>query len=322
MDADDYYPNNGVLELLYTTAIEQHVEMCGGNIENIYPDGTVIADSTNFKQFGLLNSLEYPRMFGQTRFVYESRFLKENELRYLPYVRFEDPPFVMEAILRVGKYYALKDTVYVRRTGYKNNGIDSGHALGVLAGIEKCTRLAAEYDLKLFFEQEIVYLLANNFSYIYHDLCDERSSLWENVSSINSICLDYGHENSRPFFNYESFRKYVESIREMVHRLRETKKAIVYGTGIVAHRLLESGYLDEQAIVGFATTDYPQNSVLLGKEVKKIIDIDQDHNMTYIVAAGNKNADEMEKTLREIGITNYIKVTGTMISIAKEILST
>ncbi len=321
MDADDYYPNPEVLKLLYETALKQNVVMCGGNILNVYPDGHTVYDNGNFTHYGLLDSREYPRLVGQTRFVYNRDFLLQKNLRYLPYVRYEDPPFVLESIMEAGKYFAIEDVVYVRRTGYKQVHVDKKNAFGILQGIKKCTCLTVDHDLKDLFNNVVIRLIASNIDSLYQSICDGDPGLWDIIGEINDICVAYDNKRLVPFYDYNSFQRYSDDIVKMVSDIKEAGRVLVYGAGVVAERLQDVGYLNLDKVIGFMTSDPPKSDHFLGKPLKHIDEYESLFSeVTVIVAAGKNNYREMEINLNEKGANNYILATAQKIHYAKDIL--
>ncbi len=127
MDPDDFYPNSGTLELLYTKAVEANVLICGGSFSN-YNQKTGRITSCyagdyakySFPQEGYISYSDYQFDFGYHRFLYNRKFLKEHDLVFPPYARFQDPPFFVRAMILAGVFYAVPDVVYRYRVGIQD----------------------------------------------------------------------------------------------------------------------------------------------------------------------------------------------------------
>ena len=321
MDADDYYPSKDVLQTLYSTAKEQNVEVCGGNISNLYPDGHVEDDPGNFTRYGFLNTLEHPRIYGQTRFIYKRQLLWDNNLRYLPYIRFEDPPFVLETLLAAGNYYTISDAVYIRRVTDKVIRTSREIAAGILKGVLRCYQLAAEHDLKELYLRELEQLLDINIEYLCPYLRDGENELWDDIHAINSYAAEFDPDRKSFFSDYDSFKSFVRSIEKPVCKIKDAKQVVIYGAGITAKRLLDSGYVSIDSIIGFATTDIPNDTEFEGYFVKQINEyIDLKGTVLLIIAAGDKINKDMDKTADKLGFKNRIIVTNYSLDLAKSVM--
>lgn len=124
MDPDDFYPNEGTLELLYRKAAENQAKICGGAFScYVNETGNVIRcfiDDLSgyiFPREGFQTYQDYQFDFGYHRFLYDREFLVENSIYFPPYARFQDPPFFVKAMITAGRFYAVTDVVYRYRIG-------------------------------------------------------------------------------------------------------------------------------------------------------------------------------------------------------------
>ena len=126
MDSDDFYPDNDILETLYTKAIENNVKICGGSL-TMYNDETDTLELNNnpdlahfqFLEDALIQYRDWQVDWGFTRFIYDREMLVNNQIMFPPYKRYEDPVFFVRAHLAAGKFYACKKIVYAYRTNHK-----------------------------------------------------------------------------------------------------------------------------------------------------------------------------------------------------------
>ena len=120
MDSDDWYPNEYVLEILYSTAKKHNVKICGGGIES-WENGEKLPDLDyySFKKEGLSKYSEYQKSYGYTRYIYDREMLVENGIKFPDYLRFQDPVFFAKAMSTASEFYMVMDTVYSYRKGHK-----------------------------------------------------------------------------------------------------------------------------------------------------------------------------------------------------------
>lgn len=119
LDPDDFYPENGTLALLYSKAVENNALICGGSFSNYHnATGKIRTYFTGdyakyaFQKEGFVDYRDYQFDFGYHRFLYDRKFLAENDLTFPLYIRFQDPPFFVRAMIAAGKFYAIPDVVY------------------------------------------------------------------------------------------------------------------------------------------------------------------------------------------------------------------
>ncbi len=123
MDSDDYYPSADVLETLYNTAKNYGVKICGGLKIKLNTDGTfeksepVLEDAgMRFSAEGLTKYIDYQYDYGYTQFIFGRKLLKDNNIYFPSYRRFQDPPFFVRAMTAAGEFFMTQCESYCYRT--------------------------------------------------------------------------------------------------------------------------------------------------------------------------------------------------------------
>ncbi|MFI3211558.1 MAG: glycosyltransferase, partial [Peptostreptococcaceae bacterium] len=102
MDGDDYYPNNHTLELLYTSAINNNVLIAGGSFSKV-ENGIILTskleDGYKFFKDNLMEYKDYQFDLGYHRFIYNREMIINNNIFFPDYLRFQDPPFFVKAMI-------------------------------------------------------------------------------------------------------------------------------------------------------------------------------------------------------------------------------
>lgn len=155
MDPDDFYPGVDTLERLYTSAERHHVVICGGSLSMVYPDRIVetfndaLTYGNTFHRTGMMTFNEYQFDFGYQRFIFQREFLKEHNLCFPLYRRFQDPPFMIRAMLYAKKFYAIQDVTYRYRWGHQEKMWlwNMEKFCDMLCGIRDDLQLSAEHHL-------------------------------------------------------------------------------------------------------------------------------------------------------------------------------
>ena len=124
MDPDDFYPEPGTLELLYRKAKENDALICGGSFSNYQNEtGKIRTYYTGdyakyaFQKEGFVDYRDYQFDFGYQRFLFNRQFLRDNDLFFPLYIRFQDPPFFVRAMIAAERFYAVPQVVYRYRKG-------------------------------------------------------------------------------------------------------------------------------------------------------------------------------------------------------------
>lgn len=176
MDADDWYPDNKILEKMYNTAVEKQVKVCGGSVAQYLEDGKTLIppfDYHVFKEEGYVDYADYQMQYGYTRYIYELKLLRENKICFPDYLRFQDPVFFVKAMSAAKRFYTIPDVTYCYRKGHKQvkwttkQCADLLHALrdvAVVAGENEYSRLYDDVVSRVsneFFDKYVNYLLHN-----------------------------------------------------------------------------------------------------------------------------------------------------------------
>lgn len=117
IDGDDFYPENTTLEKLFTAAIKNKCDICGGSLVYYGKAGAVIPAETDytFADEGFCNYDFYQFDYGYYRFLYRLDFIKKNNLYFPDYLRGQDPPFFVNAMIAAGRFWHIPDVCYCYR---------------------------------------------------------------------------------------------------------------------------------------------------------------------------------------------------------------
>ena len=86
--------------------------------------------------------------FGFLRFIFNTKFLKENQIYFPNYLRYQDPPFLIKALATAGKFYQINYTTYLYRKFHKTILWNSKKIIDQYKGFNDCLKLSEK--LKMF----------------------------------------------------------------------------------------------------------------------------------------------------------------------------
>ncbi|MDR1409181.1 MAG: glycosyltransferase [Oscillospiraceae bacterium] len=176
LDPDDCYPDTDVLADLYDAANSNAVKICGGSWSKLAGKTLVTQfagqnTKFTFRRDGLMSYRNYQFDFGYQRFIFERNFLLENGLFFPPYLRYQDPPFFVRAMLAAGKFYALRRVTYCYRWGHQKIRWDLPRTLALLDGLTEVLTTANMHKLDKLHRltirrvmQELPWTLAGNLT--------------------------------------------------------------------------------------------------------------------------------------------------------------
>lgn len=122
MDPDDLYPASETLERLYIAAKRNGVLVAGGSLQSFLPNGSfqeTEKPQNVFVKEGVRNYSDYQWPLGYQRFIYSRALLDRLHIRFPPFTRFQDPPFMAAAMIAAERFYAVPNVTYSYRISYK-----------------------------------------------------------------------------------------------------------------------------------------------------------------------------------------------------------
>lgn len=153
LDPDDWYPGNDILEKLYQAAEENKVSIAGGTFMD-YHDGIYNEEfeeryyGYHFEKEGVIDYKDYQFDFGYQRFIFEKKLLTDNNIFFKEYIRYQDPPFMVEAMICAGKFYGMNQPSYCYRYGHEHVSWNREKVCDVLRGIRDNLDISKKHGLK------------------------------------------------------------------------------------------------------------------------------------------------------------------------------
>lgn len=152
MDPDDFYPDSFVLEKLYNLAIENNVAICGGSFSTFDGQKTIVEYSgmnvdNTFKSEGFIDYSDYQYDYGFHRFIYRTDLIRDNNIWFPEYLRFQDPSFMINAMVTAEKFYVVSEPTYTYRMQHKEINWTDKKVIDLLKGLRDNMRLSNERQL-------------------------------------------------------------------------------------------------------------------------------------------------------------------------------
>lgn len=281
MDPDDWYPSENILEDLYNAAETYQVRIAGGSFMD-YHDGIYNEEfieryfGYRFEKEGIIEYTDYQFDFGYQRFLFERQLLVENRIFFKEYKRFQDPPFMVEAMIKAERFYGMNKPSYCYRYGHTEIRWNKEKVCDLLKGISDNLDISKKYGLKKLhnltvtrLNEEYRQLLGD--SIFYEDYAaDVAESMLEVLQHVDSEMLEEDKGSVVQIYHpvlsriKEDIRMHVDRIEDLEYRnklLEEEKQEIIRKSEEEKqelNRLTQEVYQSLSYRVGHAVTILPR----------------------------------------------------------------
>ena len=220
MDPDDWYPDKEILETLYVGAEKNNVSIAGGSFMD-YHDGIYNEKfpdryfGYHFEKDGVIEYTDYQFDFGYQRFIFEKSLLTENHISFKKYVRYQDPPFFVEAMIAARRFYGVDKPAYCYRYGHTEIKWNRQKVCDLLKGISDNLQISSKYGLKKLHNLTIRRLndeyrqLLGDSIFFEEYACDVFEEMLKTMNYIDANMLD---ENNRDI--YKVYNPIIMQIKE------------------------------------------------------------------------------------------------------------
>ena len=314
MDSDDCYYDELSLEKLFRFAEKNQALICGGNMVDYYENNRLIDSVGNFTKKEELQTLLYPHIYGQTRYLYNREFLLKHKILYPNYRRFEDPPFLLNALITAEKYYVINEYVYKRRIHENTAKRTLELALDILNGILECLMIASGSPKVMLGESEISDAITDSITYFYPYIDNEE--VLNLIFKINTLARNDKSICGFPFSDFNSFNQYIDNIKDIIDTVKKQDWIVLYGAGRAAERLIESGIVKKEQIFAVLSSYSQCENKFLDHKIEDVESYDFSlSGHLVLIAAGEKNSKKMEQNLKARNVNNYKILSTNMIKI-------
>lgn len=320
VDPDDYLASDYSLEKLYQNAIEQKVNVCGGNLVK-NREGVLHSDFTERRKKSscfekkekiYFSDFQYP--FAHQRFLINKRFLLDNNIFYPTYRRGQDVTFLAKVLICAKYFYAIDEAVYICRDGHKEVAFSKEKIEDYVNAMYDVLCMAIENDLRELFI--IIAFEIENFTKKnwYKKLLYLHE--WDLVKKVNG-CLAEGIDKFsckaevKCLMNKEeleeNYRLVLEKEKKIEEKIKEADDIVIYGAGIwgkkVCNYLKSCGKEPRYFVVSKSEAN---SKIIEGIKVIGIEELD-DRNYLFILGSIEKSTQiEMRENLLKKSYENIM----------------
>lgn len=321
MDPDDLYPENDVLEYLYKCANENKVNICGGSFDHIRDGEVFIKKEYIFTSDCIMDFREYSYLYGFWRFIYNLEFLKKNNLIFPSYGRCQDLPFLVNAMVCSGKFYAVRKITYRYRVGHKRLNLSAQTTVEYAKGIVDLLKITKENNMKKYHALTVKSLQMDLRKAIYKHIASGYYDLHEMVYKINKaidikLLQEEDYKDASPFLLEPSeipnfVKKVLDNEMQFVNTLLKYKNIVIYGAGHVGKMVAEYiQSINEIQVICFAVSPGTENpSSINGVPIQVITELTSyNKNVLVLIATFDKLHNEIKNTLEDLQFKNILPI--------------
>lgn len=151
LDADDNYPSTKVLEILVDVCEKYNMDIAGGGISLRKNNEIIPAIKRGVNNFfteeGIINYKDVQFDYGYQRYIFSRELLLKNNILFPAYIRFQDPPFLVKAMICAENFYAIQEETYCYRWGHQNINWNFKRTNDMVLGIIDVLNLSVKNNL-------------------------------------------------------------------------------------------------------------------------------------------------------------------------------
>lgn len=259
LDADDMYCDSSALEILYNVAKQGDCDVSGGLLQ-VYQNGE-ITKHPRFRDLFVqgtlwidLNYYEFQDDYYFVLYLFRKEYLKINNIQFPLLRRYEDPPFLVQALYYANKIRITNVEFYKYRVDHKKTRYDNELIQNILDGCIMNLKFAEKHNLNELFSITINRLNEGQFLEILHKgLKMHDYNFMERLLIIYQLVKKHGFtvEILEYLFylekNNDAFNEFI-LVRKCEKYLIGNKKIILYGAGNIGkniYSIIEKNHICE-----------------------------------------------------------------------------
>lgn len=320
LDADDFYIDTDAVEKMYYLCEKKNVSVCGAFRRNLEPYGYrntyMIQNEQEFAQQGtVLQYIDYQFDYEYQNFIFLRALILQNEIEFPHYRRFEDPPFLVQALYAAQNFVMADTNLYCYRVPNLAQRYTTQNVAEMLLGLKDNLFFAHENGLELLFDRTLNRVEYEFNDVIQHYLPDNDTTILERLISINAVVQLHFSDAKRMI---RPLKRIVEATKKecccyqekLLNQIRKSHKVLIFGAGKFAQNFLR--FLKDNQLFGkvayiMVSSANPGNNELDGIPIISLQEANQLslYSELVFIAAGGLAQKEVMDMLMQNGYVNY-----------------
>ncbi len=179
LDSDDFFPDSNVLEKLYTLKQSEKVKISGAKHLILNKNGCFEEPYFNYGNIDeffcnkIVKYKDYQFPWWYWCFMYDTNLIKENNIYFPAYLRYQDPPFFVRIMNKAEKFYAADFISYIHRDSSNLFSLNSKTVFHHVRGIADVLKYSKENNLDKL------------FNLLYKTFLDFDVKLFDNIKDLD-----------------------------------------------------------------------------------------------------------------------------------------
>lgn len=335
LDADDYLLDISALDQMYHACVEQNVSICGAfrccdRQGVISPMGLHRKECEGYPLGRKMAYKDYQYDFHYSTYLYRREMLIRHQIFFPDYRRFQDPPFLVNAMITAKEFYMVPVELYCFRSGHQNYAFSSQKVNDIVKGLTDILEISAQNGLKELHSLEVGRLNEGYFWHIVQNLRVENAELLTLLIKANQaiqwqwIKESHGKDEmllkALQFILYAGQEKCENHHRELeqkgyrdialgsvfpFHKIPPHSKVVLYAAGVMGWTYYEQIKDNENyELVGWVDRQYEK----FADRLPKISSVESIREMLYdyvvIAIEEEKTAMEIITSLKQLGVSS------------------
>lgn len=319
LDADDKYLNPNALQMLYDAAVESDSDVSGGLLSNYtehevkeYPRFRCLFDS------GVpwidLKYEDFQDDYFFQGFIYRTSFLKENKIEFPPFLRNEDPPFLVRALYFSNNIRIVNVEFYGHREGHKKVDYTTESIMDLFEGFLMNMKFADEFRLMRLFNKTVKRLNVDYLYVLYQGLLSGNRHFLGKLVEADQMVMKYGLQIGileYVFYLTKESDKFnvFQAMLKLREPLSKCKKLILYGAGNIGKIIFSAIMADDLCEIVMWIDHYKSGNRLNGRMLYDITDIKKlgrDYDRILIGIDHVSISQQVKEELKSQGISEDI----------------
>ena len=245
LDADDFYPDENALAILYYKAEEHNAKICGGSAckyrNGVYTYAGLRNGMVNEKE-GWVYKNEQKTYVGFWRFIYLRSMLIGHGILFPDYFRGQDAPFFLKAVAKASKIYYVTEFTYCYRQEHKKEKYNVRKSIDSVKAVRDYFDIAYKENMTAILWSLVEDLHGELSALIYRQIALGVNEMNNLAVDINRILILSGIGDELHLLEGLEAKSYVKNIydtkKQFLDELKGYKKILVYGAGRVGRDVM------------------------------------------------------------------------------------
>jgi|BioPla2DNA2_1021312.scaffolds.fasta_scaffold16616_1 glycosyltransferase involved in cell wall biosynthesis len=315
LDSDDFYIDRLALMKMYQVVEENNLNACAAMSQTYHEDKYIKENLLReiLRTYGenIILYRDCQIDFQYTSFVFKRDFLLQNKIVFPNLWRFQDPPFLVQALYYADKFGIVDVELYGYRWGHKRINWTQDRVIDLMKGLLYNIRFAKKHQLQILFDNTLKRINRQYFSVLYRGIESNNKDLLRLLLQADKIAesenetilvLDYlisgKKQYSQSILDDFVFQKKLEDV------LQKDRRIVLYGAGAIGMKCYEILKDNEYVEIVLWVDHYKYGQVCYGQMLSDIYDINGVNFDELLIAIGNSElSSQIKDQLLSIGIS-------------------